>query len=479
MEKSNTTELERPSIGPAIAPPVLRPRKRFGVMSALVRFALAVIVVGAALFQTMAWISNRPQPPQRMDRERTFTVEAIVPQYGTHRSDIRTFGEVTSARTIDLRAQVQGRVASVAEGLAVGSTVSRGDILATIDSFAYEGAVVAARAALADAEISLAEAQRAYELEQSNIASAETALQAAQTDLERAQSLLRSGSVTQQTVDARELTVSEREGVLRERRANLFTLEAQILRQQAAIEQAQYNLDTARRDLENTTIEAPFDGVITERNVTTGGYISTNEVVASLYESSALEVRFTLSDREYGILREDGLAGRAVEVTWTAGPRPVNVSGQITRTAAQVDAATGGVTLFASLDPTEAAALRPGTFVSVAVEGIAHEESLRVPEVAVYDDDHLYVVRDGRMAPVDLEILDRDGAHLIVSADIPEGERIITTRLSQAGEGVAVEVEGDEPDATGGGRGGGPGQGVVMRGPGGGGGGAVVRGPGG
>jgi membrane fusion protein, multidrug efflux system len=102
-----------------------------------------------------------------------------------------------------------------------------------------------------------------------------------------------------------------------------------------------------------------------------------------------------------------------------------------------------------------------------------------LPETAVYDDNHLYVIRNGRMAAVDVTILARQGDQLIIAADIASGERVITSRLSQAGEGVAVTVEGEEPAA-------GPGGGPVMIGPGGGpggppqgGGGMVMRGPGG
>ena len=70
------------------------------------------------------------------------------------------------------------------------------------------------------------------------------------------------------------------------------------------------------------------------------------------------------------------------------------------------------------------------------------------------------------MAAIDVEIRDRDGSRVIIAADVPEGESIITTRLSQAGEGVAVEEEGAEQTAGPEGGPGGPGGGFG-RGPGG------------
>lgn len=458
---------------------VERPRRRFGLLSALVRFALAVLVVGLAAFQAYSWIANRPEAPQRMNRERTFTVNVVEPVYGTHSADITTYGQIAAARTLDLRAQVQGQVIEVSPNFVAGGQVEAGEVLVTIDPFAYDAAVLEARAAIANAELSLAEAREAKVLEEQNIETARASLAAAQTDLERARSLLASGAATQQTVDTRALTVAEREQALNQREANLFTLDAQILRQQAAIEQARHQLEIAQRNRANTEITAPFDGTVTASTVTHGGHVNANESLGSLYETATLDVSFMLSDRQYGELRTAGIAGRPVTVTWNVEPRPVSASGAITRTAPQVDPATGGVTLYARLDPQDAELLRPGTFVSVAIEGIAHQDSLMVPETAVYDDNHLYVIREGRMAAIPVTILARQGDRLIIDAEIPEGERIITSRLSQAGEGVAVVVEGEEAQAAPGGPAG-PGGNATVRGPGpGGGGGAVIRGPGG
>lgn len=430
-----------------------KPRARFGLMSALVRLGLAVLILVLAIYWVFSWVAQRPEAPQRMNRERTFTVEVIEPVYASHSASITAYGQVASARTIELRSLVAGRVLEISPDFAVGSQVDEGEVLVSVDPFTYNGAVVEARAAVADAELSLAEAQEAYTLEQSAIAAAQDALTSAQTDLDRARSLLASGAATQQTVDTRALTVSERQQALDQRQSNLVTLNAQILRQQAAIAQAGYALEAAERDLANTEITAPFTGIVTARNVTASAYVGANEAVASIYESATLEVSFMVSDATYATLRRDGLFGREVEISRTTGPGTEDISGRIVRVAPEIDSATGGVTLYAELDSEQADLLRPGTFVSVEVEGVVHENTLLVPETALYNDNHLYVVRDGRMAAVDVEIRDRDGARIIIAADIPEGERIITTRLSQAGEGVAVQIEGEEQSAGGFGRG--------------------------
>ncbi|MCD7058997.1 efflux RND transporter periplasmic adaptor subunit [Pelagibacterium xiamenense] len=467
MDKTNTLELDPPPDRHDGLRIQARPKRRFGLVSALVRIAIAIAIVGAAGYAVYQMVSSRPEAPMRRNIERTFTVSAVEPVYGTYSASVLTYGVVTAARTIDLRAQVEGQVVEVSPDFAAGREVDEGQLLVRVDPYAYDGAVIEAEAAQADAELALAEARQAYALEQSNLEVAQASLAAAQNDLANARRLLESGAATQQSVDTAELTVSERQQAVNQSQTDLFTLEAGITRQQAAVAQAQYNVETARRDRANTEVTAPFTGIVTSAAATESGYISANEVLGTLYDTSALEVSFTVSDREYGTLAGAGLAGRPLSVTWNLETASVTVPGTISRSAPEVDAATGGVTLYAHLDTDAAAQLRPGTFVSVEIEGVAHENALRIPETAVYDDDHLYVIRDGRMAAIDVTILERDNAELIVAADIPEGERIITTRLSQAGEGVAVVVEGEEDEQSAGGSGDGPGGGAVVRGPGG------------
>ena len=128
-------------------------------MSALVRFALAIAVVATTGLLAFNWVMNRPEAPQRMNRERTFTVNVVDAVQGTHRADITTYGQVMAARTLDLRTQVQGQVFEVSPNFVVGGEVSAGEVLVRIDPFAYDAAVLEAQAAIANAQLSLAEAR--------------------------------------------------------------------------------------------------------------------------------------------------------------------------------------------------------------------------------------------------------------------------------------------------------------------------------
>lgn len=427
------------------------PGRRAGISIAgiLVRFLVAVGIVAAAGWGVYAMLAARPEPIQRQPRERTFTVSVMEADTGTYQVNFESFGEIVASRTVDIRPEVAGEVTEVSDALEVGGTVARGERIARIDSYDYDMAVSQARDTLADARLSLSEARQALGLRQSQLEAARTSLRIAQNDLQRARTLNEQGSLTSQEVENRELTVSERRQAVNEAENAVFSQQAAIERQQAAVDAAQRTLEQAKRDLANTAITAPFTGVVTARNIALGSRISASETVASLYDPEALDVRFTVSDRQYGKLAAAGLMGRDVTVIWNIDGNPVTVTGEIARTAAEVDSTTGGVTLYARLTGDDAGRLRPGTFVEVSVAGPAYPDTLRVPESAVYESDHIYTMREGRMARIDATIMARDNDQLILAADVPAGEPVITTRLSQAGEGVAVQREsaGDAADS--------------------------------
>lgn len=420
-------------------------RKRVSILGIAGRFIVAIAILAGAVAIAMVLFGSRQTPPQRQARERSFTVAVSEPQMGTFSPTVEAFGEVVASRTLDMRAQVGGKATRVSPNLVVGGEVSAGEVLLEIDSFTYDGAVRDAEASLADARLQLTVAEEQLNLEELNFTVAEEQLILAQKDLKRAKTLLNSGSITDKAIEDRELLVSQRQQALALRLSNRRVQRATIERQKTAIERAEWTRDQALWALSHTVIVSPFDGVVIAKNAEPDRVISTNEVIAQLYERQTLEVRFILSDQQYGQLLNDGLVDRSITATWDIQPEPLIVSGKISRAGAEVNAALGGVEVFAKLTSSGLDGLRPGTFVSVDVDGLSYENALLLPETALYEDNHFYVVREGRMAKIDAQLLARFGPNVILRADVPEGERIVTTRVAQAGDGLKVSIEGEQP----------------------------------
>ena len=246
-----------------------RPKKRFGILSALARFAVALLVVGFAAYQVMGWIASRPEAPQRINRERTFTVNAVTPVYGTHGADITTFGQVVAAPARSICAPRFRAGSSRFPRFLAGRRSRRAEIVVRIDPFAYDAAVIEAQAAIANAELSLAEAREARALE--NATSPPPGhrwLPPKPISSAPGPACLGRGD----PADGRYPRPHRRRtpAGAQPARSQSFTLDAQIQRQRAAIAQARHTLEVAERNRANTEITAPFDATVTASAVTEG-----------------------------------------------------------------------------------------------------------------------------------------------------------------------------------------------------------------
>jgi len=422
-------------------------RRRVSIFGILFRLILAIGILAGAGFFAVSLVASKPEPPKREPRERTFTVQSLPAARGDYQPHLTYFGEVLAARNLDVRSQVAGKVLQVEEGLAIGGAVAKGTLLATIDDFTYRGALTEAQASLAEAKFSLVEASERLSLEGVNLDFVRSQYELSIRDLERAKSLFEGGSITEKTLDDRKLIVSQRQQAVIQRESNIVIQQAQLDRQKAALERSQWQVERAQRNLEDTKVYAPFDGVITAKNIDEGRVVSNNELLVSIFETSALEVVFTMSDQQYGQLAADGLIGRSISIEWQVDPDPVLSTAIVARVGAQVDATKGGVEVFAQITGENIEQLRPGTFVKISVPGLSYDQVLRVPESAVYENSYVYVEVEGRMSRRDVELVARDGEYLLVSGRLLAGVPIITTRIAQAGEGVAIINEG-EPAPT-------------------------------
>ncbi|WP_321342462.1 HlyD family efflux transporter periplasmic adaptor subunit [Breoghania sp.] len=424
------------------------PRRRLSAVTAtraVAQAVIAAVILVGAVYTYFHLVGTREPIPSRPEREQVYVVRTVAASVGDQRPIISLYGEVVAARTVELRALVAGKIVNVSDNLQAGSPVDAGDSLVEIDRFAYEGALVEAKANLAEARARLIEAEGGVARERANVDFAQEQLTFAERDLERGRQLLARGSATERTIDDRALVVSQRRQQLDQRRSALAVEDARVEQQKATIARLEWKLQEAEQALADTTLAAPFDAVVRSEGAAVGRLVNVNDVVAVLYDRNALEARFTLSDNQYGrLLGENGtLFGREVEVIWYIGNDPVTFSAQIVRVGADVASERGGVDVFARIEADEAEVpLRPGAFVELRVPDKLYPQAVRLPETAIYGGKHVYAVVEDRLERRNVNVIAYEGSDVIVQGDIAEGERILRTQISQIGNGLLVREEG-------------------------------------
>jgi HlyD family secretion protein len=208
----------------------------------LVLIVLIVIAAGgsAAFFARRGEQGTRiaAEPLQRRD------LEAIV----------SASGKIDPKKTVNISAQSMGRVTRLAVN--EGDRVKAGQFLLQIDPVTAESAVRRDEAGVAGARTAL---------EQANIGvkSAQTSLDLARQNFKRQEELWAAGLTTRELFERTQNEVEAREVDLRARQQEIRTREEQLRQQEAGLTSTQHNLRQSH-------FEAPFDGIVTRRNVEVG-----------------------------------------------------------------------------------------------------------------------------------------------------------------------------------------------------------------
>ena len=325
--------------------------------------------------------------------EKSWPVSVIEAQYDNVQPTLALFGEVITSRRSELRALVGGQVVEVGENFKEGAVVEKGELLLRVDDFEYRNSVT----------------EETAKLEVMN------------RDFERADELFKQGSISEQFRDNALLERTQQEIVLSE----------------------------VEKDLRDTELFAPFDGVINDVQATLGKQVSTfNDKIGEIIDIKNMEVRFSISKAQYGRLLEDEseIVGRAIEMKWAVGQRDLIFDASISRVGAEITSNTGGVNIFANieLDNDQETPLRPGAFVRLRMPDKTYESVISIPETAVYEDEYVYIIKDQRLKKAEIVISGYDQSNVLIQPSeelmIQNGDLIVANQLREAGEGVKVDI---------------------------------------
>lgn len=401
---------------------------------------ILVILLGVAGYSYLK--ATKPVKQKRPIQEIEYAVKTAQAKIESITPTIKLYGTTVSGRQVDIRALVSGRVVEASPSLKNGGTFGDGDVMLRIDPFGYQSAVQESEAALAEAQARLEELQASLAQDRTTLDIANRQLEIADKDFKRAQPLEKRGTISTRSMEERQQAFLQRRQDV-DRLINAIKVwDAKIAQQRALINRQNAALALSQRRLEETELRAPFAAYAIDVTSHVGRMVSANDKIATLIDRDWIEVRFTLSDEQFGRLIDDSkpVEGRDVTVNWTLGTKTVSYPAKIERVAGQVTAATGGVEVIARItDPHREVPLRAGAFVEVLIPDRTFEGVIRLPSTALYDNDTVYVIKDNRLAATKIDVVGSDGKAILVKGPVESGVDILITRISTPGDGVRVK----------------------------------------
>ena len=407
---------------------------------ALLAVTLGLLGLAAATLRDALAARAAAGGPRGPASERVYAVTTARLEPETVQPVLTAYGDLQSARQLELRAATGGTLMEIAPGLRDGGRVAAGEVLYRIDPAAAEAELAFAEtdlpAAIAEAE----EARIGRELAREEIGASERQRDLRAQALARSEDLRSRGVGTAADLEVAELALATAEQGLTGRRLALAQAEARIERAAIARARAVIARDEAARDLANTVEAAPFAGLLTDVTALPGRLVSVNEKLGLLMDPTALEVVFRVSRAEFARIAD--AKGEALPLPVTASLDvegiELSVPGVIDRAGASFGVGQSGRLIYARLDAERAGLFRPGDFLTVRVEEPQLAGVAVVPAAAVSAEGRMLLVgADDRIEEIEVAVLRRQGDRVIV-AGAPFGRIYVTARQPALGTGVRV-----------------------------------------
>ncbi len=332
-------------------------------------------------------------------------------------------GYVVARRKASVSAKLTGRLEYL--GVAEGSVVRKGDVIARLEHRDYAATV----------------AQRDAELETARAALVEARAQLEQLarDLQRARELLGAGLVSEQ--EAERLASEEAAA-----RARVRLQEAQVAAAEAA-------LRVARVNLENTFIRAPFDGTVLRKDAEVGEVVApavaggglTRGAVVTMADLETLEVEVDVNEAYIARVQN----GQPARISLDAYP-DTSFQGSVRQIVPTADRQKATVLVKVSiLDRDPRILPEMGSKVEFLEASPSPEAQASVlprvfvPAAAVRDEGGravVWVVREGRLARREVEAGPVTGDRREIRRGLTGGEQVVVAGPPTLLEGTRVTV---------------------------------------
>ncbi len=365
----------------------------------MLRSLKSVRVLSLVVLVPLFSACSEPPPPPVENIRAIRSVMVSEPASGKMR---RFSGVVEAADTSNISFEVSGNVRAV--NVNVGERVSKGQALASLDDRTFRLNVEAAEAGVASAEVAVNDALQ---------------------DLQR-----------QQRIAAQD------RGAITERSLELAQAGYASARQNLSYSTSRLNL--AKRDLERTTLYAPFDGIIAERHIDPFEEINRGQKLFVLFVEGVMEAAISVPESEI----DQVFIGLHSEVRFPAIAGQVNkgIVNEISTVAGTANAFPVRVAIEADADNVR---IRPGITAEVVLMlgGDDGDMSYLIPVGALSpggaDGSNYVFVYDTESSTVRRTAIEDDGirdSDVVVTSGLKAGDIIAVAGVSFLRDGQKVRL---------------------------------------
>lgn len=395
----------------------VRPSSRFLLAAAITGLSFAATACGSGNSTVAA--EAKPEP--------LAIATATVEERAIDRF-LRVSGSLAADEQAEVSAEATGRV--VETPVERGSRVAQGTVLARIS-----GAEASAQLQEADANAAQIAARLGLEPDQTfdprrvpDVMNAKASLDLAEAEFARMRSLLEQKVVSQSEYDQRRTQVEAA-------RQQYQIAENSAQQSYRSLQAARARVTLARKAMADTTVRAPFAGLVAERLVSAGDYVTRGTRVATVVRIDPMRVELTVPEQSVSLIKVGQLVKLSVDAypneIFEAKVRFVSPSLRTDQRALTVEA----------IAPNTGGRLKPGLFASAAIQQPIGPAALLVPAGAVETiagTSRVYVVKKDTIEERIVTIGERIDDRVEITSGVQKGEVVAADPRGRLADGIAV-----------------------------------------
>jgi membrane fusion protein (multidrug efflux system) len=342
---------------------------------------------------------------------------------------IRATGTLMAEEQADVAAETAGRV--VAAPVERGTPVTQGTALVTVSSTETEAQLKEAQANAAQLEARLGlTPSGSFEVDAvPEVQNAKAAYELAQSEFNRIKSLLDQKVVSQSEFDQRRTQMDAS-------RQQYEAAKNGAAQQYQMLQAARARVALAHKAFTDTVVRAPFTGVVAQRLVSVGDYVTKGMKIAVVVRVNPLRVQLTVPEQFISAVS----IGQPVGFVVDAYPGR-QFEGRVKYVAPALQADQRALTIEAIV-PNPNGDLKPGLFATARIEQQARTPGVVVPLSAVQTrggSSRVFVVKGDRVEERVVSTGQTVGDVVEITNGLKSGERVATTNVGQLVDGIVVK----------------------------------------
>ncbi|MBE9568785.1 MAG: HlyD family efflux transporter periplasmic adaptor subunit [Proteobacteria bacterium] len=411
--------------------------------------ALPLIIVIITVMLLLLFKFLQPVPPVKVKEEKSWLVQTTFLLNGAKSPQLELYGQVESPYTATITSNITADVKSL--DIREGEVVNKDQLLLELDDADIHLIVDQRQSDVAELEAMITSEKNRHKNNLASLKLEKSLVALAEKKLKREEKTSRTNLTSQSSFDSQKQALQNQKLALKARQLNVTDHPARLAQLEARLKHKQALAQQAEKDLQRSTVVAPFDGIVLKTYVAPGERVRPGEQLLKIYSTENVELRAQLPQRFISSVKQ--ALDRGMILTGMLKTGNGNFAVSLHRLSGTMADTGNGVDALFEIESTDARRLLIGEVHEIVVSLPALQDVYRIPISSIYGTNRIYQVIDGRLQAVNVEkmgnLVEDDRQYLLVRSDeLKDGDEIIITQLPHAISGLKVDVNNASDSET-------------------------------